>query len=107
MIGEFLNQQVTMMQLVTTSGRKKALDTVGSAWGQIQNIDTRESRVTQGLASKSFWAWFDIDTPITEGMILRNRRDGRRYKVIGVEMQGAGMGLETEHLEVTMVKYNN
>lgn len=106
MIAEFLNQRVTLMQLVTVSGRRKALSTVQTAMSNIQNSETRESRITQGVSSKAFMAWFEVGTNIQEGMVIRNHLDNRRYKVLGVEHQGEGFGLETEHLEVTMVKYN-
>lgn len=106
MIAEFLNQKVTLMELQTVSGRRKALSTVGTALGNVQNSETRESRITQGVSSKAYMAFFEIGTNITEGMVIRNHVDNRRYKVLGVEHQGEGFGLETEHLEVTMVKYN-
>ena len=106
MIAEFLNQRVTLMRLTTVSGNKKALQTVQTALAQIQNVDTREGRVSQGITSKTYMAWFDEGVTVYEGMILRDHLTGRRYKVIGVEHQGQGLGLEAEHVEVTMVKYN-
>jgi len=106
MIAEFLNQTVTLMELVTVSGNRKAMQTTQTALAQIQNVDTREARVLEGIASKTYMAWFEENTVIHEGMIIRNHLDNRRYKVIGVEHQGANLGLEAEHIEVTMVKYN-
>ena len=106
MIAEFLNQRVTLMRLATVSGNRKALSTVQTALAQIQNVDTREARVIEGIASKTYMAWFDESTMIYEGMVIRDHLTNRRYKVIGVEHQGQGLGLEAEHIEVTMVKYN-
>lgn len=106
MIAEFLNQTVSLMELATVSGNRKALSTVQTALAQIQNVDTREARVIEGLASKTYMAWFDEGVTINEGMIIRDHLTNRRYKVIGVEHQGQGLGLEAEHIEVTMVKYN-
>lgn len=94
------------MRLQTVSGNRKALSTVFTADCQLQNIDTREEIVKEGIMSKTYRAWCDIDEAIETGDIIRPTDETNTYKVIGVEKKGQGLGLVAEHLEVTLLKYN-
>lgn len=105
MLATFMNKKVSVMRLTTVSGNRKALATTQTPWSEIQNIDTRHQQVSEGIASKTYKAWFDIDAGIQEGDIIRNQDNNQRFKVIGVEKHGQGLGLMAEHLEVVMVKY--
>lgn len=95
-----------MLRLTTTSGNKKALATVSSAGCEIQNIDRVQDHVSEGIASKNYMAWFDPAEDVREGDILRDKGNNRRYKVVGVERKGQGMGLMAEHLEVVLTRYS-
>lgn len=107
MIHSFQNDTAVVMRYTTTSGSKKALVTVFTADGGYQNVDTKFSRSVDGVPSKTYMDWFDIDLDVREGDVIRYQSSGRRFRVIGVEKEGGGIGLDVEHLEVTMVKYAN
>ena len=106
MLATFMNKRVFAMRLEVVSGNKKALSTVYSAMCEIQNIDDTQAHITEGIASKTYKAWFDPDEDVREGDILRDEGTSRQYKVIGVERKGQGMGLDAEHLEVILTRYN-
>ena len=95
------------MRLTTVSGNKKALSTVYTALdASIQNIDDIQAHISEGIASKNYMAWFDVDADVREGDVLRDVDNSRSYKVIGIEKKGQGMGLMSEHLEVVLTRYN-
>ncbi len=107
MLLTLLNNEVNVMRLTTVSGTKKALSTVyTSLETSIQNIDTIEAHISEGIASKNYMAWFPVDTDIREGDVLRDTVNSRAYKVLGIEKKGQGMGLQSEHLEVVLTRYN-
>lgn len=105
MLATFMNKKVSVMRLTTVSGNRKSYQTTQTPWGEVQNIDTRNLAVAQGVASKTYRAWFDIDDDIRAGDLLRRQDTNDTFKVLGVDKQGQGLGLVAEHLEVTMVKY--
>jgi len=106
MLHTFKTTPVAIMRLATISGNKKALATTRTALCQHQNLDTRQQHVSEGIASKTYKEWYDPDMDIQEGDIIRNKTNNQRFKVIGVERQGQGLGLIAEHLEVILVKYS-
>lgn len=107
MLTNFKIRSVNLMRLTTVSGTKKAYSTVYTSLdGDIQNIDTIQNHVAEGIASKNYMAWFEITEDIREGDLLRDRDNGRIYKVVGVEKRAQGMGLMAEHLEVVLTRYN-
>lgn len=106
MLATFKNKHVTVMRLQTVTGNRKALGTVHTAYGEIQNIDPQQLQAMEGIASKTYKAWFDPEEDVQEGDVLRDQGNNRTYKVIGVDRQGQGLGLMAEHLEVVMEKYN-
>lgn len=94
------------MRLATVTGNRKALSTVSTPDCALQNIDDQQAHVSEGIASKTYKAWFDEDEDIHEGDIIRDQSNSRQYKVIGVERKGQGLGLTAEHLEVVLTRYN-
>lgn len=106
MIHTFQNDTAAVMRYTTVSGNRRALATVFTADGGPQNIDTKFQRATDGVESKSYVDWFDVDLDIREGDVIHYRDTDRRMRVIGVEKHGQGLGLISEHLEVTMNKYS-
>lgn len=107
MLATFKNKEVNLLRLTTVSGSKKALTTTYTALeGDIQNIDDVQAHVSEGVASKNYMGWFDPDEDIQEGDILRDTANNRKYKVVGVERKGQGMGLMAEHLEVVLTRYS-
>jgi hypothetical protein len=97
---------VAVMRMTTTTGNKKALATTQTSDCEYQNIDTRQQHVSEGVASKTYKQWYDINEDIQEGDVIRDRNSSQTYKVIGVEKKGQGMGIDIEHLEVILVKYS-
>lgn len=107
MLATFKNKTITLMRLATVSGSRKALSTVYTGLEcDIQNIDDIQAHISEGIASKNYMAWFDPDEDIQEGDILRDESSNRQYKVVGVERQGQGIGLMSEHLEVVLTRYS-
>lgn len=106
MLTDFLVTPIAIMRLATVSGNKKALATTQTSECFQRNIDTRQQHVSEGVASKTYKMWLDIDMDIREGDVIRNKDLNQTYKVIGVEKLGGGLGLETEHLEVIAVKFS-
>lgn len=106
MLAVFLNKKVSVLRLAVTTGNRRAYSTVQTAMAEVQNIDTRQQHVVEGVASKTYKAFFDLEENIREGDILRRQDIDQRYKVIGVERKGENLGLAVEHLEVILVKYN-
>lgn len=105
MLATFKNKTVTILRLTAVTGDRKALATVQSADCSVQNIDTRHNQAHEGIASKTYMAWFEPEEDVREGDILRDQGNNRRFKVIGVERQGQGLGLMAEHLEVVLVRF--
>ena len=107
MLATFKNKTVNLMRLTTVTGNKKAFATVYTSLEcDIQNIDSIQNHVSEGIASKNYMAWFDPTEDVREGDILRDEATSRQFKVVGVERKGQGMGLMAEHLEVVLTRYN-
>lgn len=105
MLSRFLNKSVVVRRLRTTSGSKTAFYATATADCEIQNIDDVQTNSMQGIASKTYKAWFDQEEDIREGDVLTDQATNRKYKAIGVERIGQGLGLQSEHLEVILTKY--
>lgn len=106
MLATFLNKTVSVLRLANVGGNRKTMQTVQTTECEIQNIDTRQQIISEGIASKTYRAWFEIDEDIRPGDLLRRQDTNDMFKVLGVDKQGQGLGLVAEHLEVTLVKYN-
>lgn len=106
MLATFLNKKVHLMRLVNVGGNRKALQTVQTSICEVQRKRSKEEKITDGLASREYAGWFDIDDDIREGDVLRRDDIAQTYKVVEVQKKGQGLGLVAEHLLVTMVEYN-
>jgi len=107
MLSVFQNKVVSVLRLSIVSGNRNAYQTVMSADCEIQNTDSLYARSVDKTASKNYLAWFDIDTDIREGDILRDQDTNRRFRVVAIEKQGGGLGLAVDHLEVTLERYTS
>ncbi len=105
MIHSFQNDNAAVMRLATVSGSRKALATVFTSDGGAQEMDQRYSRAVDGIQGRAYMDWFDVDVDIREGDVIHYRDSGRRMRVVAIEKQAGGLGLETDHLQVTMVKF--
>jgi len=105
MLSRFLNKSVVVRRLRTTTGNKRAFYATATVECEIQNIDDVQINSMQGIASKTYKAWFDPEQTIQEGDVLTDQGTGKKYRVIGVERLGQGLGLQAEHLEIIMTKY--
>lgn len=107
MLIDFQNNYVAVLRLQTTTGYKNAYTTVATAQAcEIQNLDSTQQQAGEGVASRTYKAWFDVDTDIREGDILRREDTSRKFKVIGIEKEGDNLGLDVDHLEVIMKHYS-
>lgn len=105
MLSRFFNKTVVVRRLRTTSGTKKAIQATATVDCTYQNIDPVEQNSLEGIASKTYRAYFDQASDVQEGDILTDQDSGKKFKVLGIEVLGSEYGLQSEHLEVTMQKY--
>lgn len=107
MIASFFNTEVVVLRLTTTSGNKKAYQTVFTADSMIQNADRLYSRELENVGSKIYMGFFDIDVDVREGDKIRDELSGNIFRVVAIEKQAQNLGLDADHLEVTLEKYTN
>lgn len=101
-----MNKTVVVRRLRTYATNKIRFYATATSDCEIQNIDPVANKALDGLDAKVYKAWFDSDENIREGDQLTDQDTGVRYKVIGVEKMGQGLGLQAEHLEVLMTRYS-
>lgn len=107
MLLTFQTKSFVVRRLRVVSGNRRAFYATTTADGDLQNIDLTRSGSTEGIASKTYKAWFDIDMNVLEGDQLTDQDTGIKYKVIAVEKLGQGLGLQAEHLEVVLTRFTD
>lgn len=105
MLASFKNRTVVVRRLRAVSGNKRAYYATTTAEGTYQNVDSVQSASLEGIAGKTYKAWFDLDTDIQKGDRLTDQNTGITFTVLATEKLGDDMGLSEEHLEVIMTRY--
>jgi len=106
MLASFKNKTVIVRRLRAVSGNKRAYYATTTAEGTYQNVDPVQSASLEGIAGKTYKAWFDLGTDIKKGDRLTDANTGVSFTVLAVETLGDEMGLSEEHLEVMMTRYD-
>lgn len=107
MLAEFFNKTIVVRRLRTVSGQRKAIQATATVQGTYQNVDQDEASSLEGVSSKRYKAWFDINENIQSGDILTDATSGKRFRVLSLEKKAENYGLDTDHLEVIMEYYAN
>lgn len=105
MLLKFLNKTVVVRRLRTVSGNRRAYYATATVDCEYQNIDDVQFNSLEGIAAKTYKAWFPPEENIREGDQLTDEETGKRFKVLTVERLGQGMGLQAEHIEIIMSKF--
>lgn len=106
MLAHFKNRTVVVRRLRVVSGDRRAYYATTTAEGTYQNVDPVASSSLQGIAGKTFKAWFELDTDIRRGDRITDQSSGAVFVVLAIERLGDGMGLAEQHLEVMMTRYD-
>jgi len=106
MLAMFKNRTVVVRRLRAVTGNKRAYYATTTADGTYQNVDSVQGASLEGIAGKTYKAWFDLGTDIKKGDRLTDSNTSVSFTVLAVETLGDEMGLSEEHLEVMMTKYD-
>lgn len=106
MLANFFNKTIIIKRLKKASG-KKTFSATATADGHYQNVDSREAASLEGIAGKTYVAYFDENEDVQEGDRLVDKDTSQIFKVLSTERIAAEFGLETDHLEVIMEKTSN
>lgn len=106
MLGSFFNRSVVIRRLKTSSGSKRTFIATATADCHYQNIENEAQLLQEGVASKTYKAWFDPDIDVQVGDVLQDATSGQKWRVLAVENIAQGFGLEAEHKEVVMNHYD-
>lgn len=103
MITRFNNRTVVIRRLRSSAKGKNYVATA-TADTNIQNIEDENFASKEGIAQKTYKAYFDVEQNIQVNDILTDEM-GRRFRVMGVEKLGDNLGISVDHLEVILHRY--
>lgn len=99
----FFNKTVIVKRLKTDSGYKESLSTTATVDCSIQSDLSNINQQVEGVQSRRWLGFFDIESDIQEQDILRETVEQKDYQV--TEIRKVDFGSQ-QHLEVVLEEYN-